>query len=59
MRNQVDFKNILNTRGAKVIMQGKLIAVANTCPMSGFGIRLVFTLPPRDSSLQYKRCVHL
>jgi len=28
-------------------------------PMSGFDIRLVFTLPPRDSSLQYKRCVHL
>ena len=27
-------------------------------PMSGFGIRLVFTLPPRDSTLQYKRCVH-
>ena len=21
--------------------------------------RLVFTLPPRDSTLQYKRCVHL
>ena len=28
-------------------------------PMSGFGIRLVFTLPPSDSILQYKRCVHL
>ena len=28
-------------------------------PMSGFDIRLVFTLPPRDSTLQYKRCVHL
>ena len=28
-------------------------------PMSGFGIRLVFTLPPRDSTLQYKRCKHL
>ena len=27
-------------------------------PMSGFDIRLVFTLPPRDSILQYKRCVH-
>jgi len=27
--------------------------------MSGFDIRLVFTLPPRDSTLQYKRCVHL
>ena len=27
-------------------------------PMSGFDIRLVFTLPPRDSTLQYKRCVH-
>ena len=25
---------------------------------SGFDIRLVFTLPPRDSTLQYKRCVH-
>ena len=23
-------------------------------PMSGFDIRLVFTLPPRDSTLQYK-----
>ena len=23
----------------------------------GFDIRLVFTLPPRDSTLQYKRCV--
>ena len=28
-------------------------------PMSGCHIRLVFTLPPRDSTLQYKRCVHL
>ena len=28
-------------------------------PMSGFDIRLVLTLPPRDSTLQYKRCVHL
>ena len=25
--------------------------------MSGFDIRLVFTLPPRDSTLQYKTCV--
>ena len=28
-------------------------------PMLGFDIRLVFTLPFRDSTLQYKRCVHL
>ena len=28
-------------------------------PMSGLDIRLVFTLPPSDSTLQYKRCVHL
>jgi len=28
-------------------------------PMSGFDIRLVFTLPPRDSTLQYTRCAHL
>ena len=28
-------------------------------PMSGCDIRLVFTLQPRDSTLQYKRCVHL
>ena len=28
-------------------------------PMSGCDIRLVFTLPPRDSTLQYKRCAHL
>ena len=27
-------------------------------PMSGCNIRLVSTLPPRDSTLQYKRCVH-
>ena len=27
-------------------------------PMSSCNIRLVFTLPPRDSTLQYKRCVH-
>ena len=27
-------------------------------PMSGFDIRHVFTLPPRDSTLQYKRCVY-
>ena len=27
--------------------------------MSGCDIRLVFTLPPRDSTLQYKRCLHL
>ena len=27
-------------------------------PMSGFDIRLVFTLAPRDSTLLYKRCVH-
>ena len=28
-------------------------------PMSGSDNRLVFTLPPRNSTLQYKRCVHL
>ena len=28
-------------------------------PMSGLDIRLMFTLPPSDSTLQYKRCVHL
>ena len=28
-------------------------------PMSGFDIRLVFTLPPRESTVQYKRCAHL
>jgi len=28
-------------------------------PMSVCDIHLVFTLPPRDSTLQYKRCVHL
>ena len=28
-------------------------------PMSGCDIRLMFTLPPRDSTLQYKRWVHL
>ena len=28
-------------------------------PMSGCDIRLVFTLPPRDSTLQYKYCVQL
>ena len=28
-------------------------------PMLGCDIRLMFTLPPRDSTLQYKRCVHL
>ena len=27
-------------------------------PISGFDIPLVFTLLPRDSTLQYKRCVH-
>ena len=27
-------------------------------PMSGLDIRRVFTLPPSDSTLQYKRCVH-
>ena len=27
-------------------------------PMSGCNIRLVFTLPPRDSTLQYKRWVY-
>ena len=27
--------------------------------VSGCDIRLVFTLPPRDSTLQYKRCVQL
>jgi len=28
-------------------------------PMSGCDNRLVFTLPPRDITLKYKRCVHL
>ena len=28
-------------------------------PMSGFDIRLVFSLPPSDSTLQYKKCMHL
>ena len=27
-------------------------------PISDFDIRLVFTLPPRDITMQYKRCVH-
>ena len=27
-------------------------------PISGFDVRLVFTLTPRDNTLQYKRCVH-
>ena len=27
--------------------------------MSGFEIRLVFTFPPKDTTLQYKKCVHL
>jgi len=27
-------------------------------PMSGFDICLVFALPTRDSTLQYKRCLH-
>ena len=30
-----------------------------TDPLSGVFIRLVFTFPPRDSTLQYKRCIHL
>jgi len=28
-------------------------------PMSGCDIRLVFTFPPKDSTLQYKKYVHL
>jgi len=28
-------------------------------PTWGFDIRLVFTLPPSDSTLKYKRCVYL
>ena len=28
-------------------------------PMPGFDIRRVFKLPPRDSTLQYKSCIHL
>ena len=27
--------------------------------MSGGDIRLVFTFPPKDSALQYKKCVNL
>ena len=27
--------------------------------ISGCDIRLVFTFPPKDSTLQYKKCVHL
>ena len=27
--------------------------------MSGCDIRLVFTFPPKDNTLQYKKCVHL
>ena len=27
--------------------------------MSGCDIRLVFTFPPKDSTLQYKKCVHI
>ena len=27
--------------------------------MPGCDIRLVFTFPPKDSTLQYKKCVHL
>ena len=56
----------------KGIMQGKLIVVVYTLRTHWnlfslaefvnknrcFDIRLVFTLPPRDSTLQYKRSVH-
>jgi len=46
----------------KGVMQVKLIAVVYTVysayTLKPFDIRLVFTLPPRDSTLQYKRCVH-
>ena len=35
-----------------------LIFYVNDGSMSGFDIRLVFLLVPRDSTLQYKRCVH-
>ena len=28
-------------------------------PMSGCDIRVVFTFPPKDSTLQYKKYVHL
>ena len=35
-----------------------LIFYVKDRPMSGCNIRLVVTLPPRDSTLQYKRCVH-
>ena len=27
--------------------------------MSGYDIRFVFTFPPNDSTLQYKKCVNL
>ena len=27
--------------------------------MSGCDIRLVFSFPPKDSTLQYKKCLHL
>ena len=40
-------------------MQGKLIAVAYTLRTYWHDIRLVFKLPPSDSTLPYKRCVHL
>ena len=36
-----------------------LIIHINMDSMSRCYIRLVFTLPPRDNTLQYKRCVHL
>ena len=36
-----------------------LIIFVKIDSMSGFDIRLVFTFPPKDSTLQYKKCVHL
>ena len=36
-----------------------LIIFVKIDSMSGFDIRLVFTFPPKDSTLQYKKSVHL
>ena len=46
-------------KGIHVLPQTLIFYVKNESHVRLFDIRLVFTFPTKDSTLQYKKCAHL
>ena len=55
----LNFENFDNSQNRFLWPEYVIVFMWKMDLMSGCDIRLVFTLPPRDSTLHYKRCVHL